>query len=103
VCSIAPRTCRSRTTTFASCPAGQRAISGGVSTVVGTGGTWLDRASDARTAWLGGEEDLGGAGGTLTVYAYCVPAGHVTVAKASRATAQRELNAVEGARRDAGR
>jgi hypothetical protein len=77
--------------TAAVCPAGQRVISGGVVTVTGAGGTWADQASDDRTAWLGGGEDLGGGGGTATVYAYCVPAGAASVASIDRAAIRAEV------------
>ncbi len=80
------------------CPAGQRVISGGVTTVTDGGGTWLDRASDDRTGWLGAGEDLAGSGGSITVQAYCVPAGAATVAGNSRAKIERELAAAERAK-----
>jgi hypothetical protein len=71
------------------CPPGQRAISGGVTSVSGAGGVWSDHASDDRTAWIGGGEDLAGGGGTLTVYAYCTPAGAASIAR--RGSVQAEL------------
>jgi hypothetical protein len=65
----------------AACPAGQRVISGGVVSDVSVGGTWIDVATEGRTGWIGAAEDLpGGSGGTLTVEAYCAPAGQATAA-----------------------
>jgi len=75
----------------AACPAGQRVISGGAKTITSAGGTWTDHASADRTAWIAGGEDLGGIGGTITAYAYCVPAGQA--AAASRRTYRDEARA----------
>jgi hypothetical protein len=75
----------------ATCPAGQRVISGGVITDSSAGGTWADVASADRTAWLGGGEDLGGGGGTLAVFAYCVPAGAASIATVDRAAIREEV------------
>jgi hypothetical protein len=79
------------------CPGGQRVVSGGVVTNTGGGGTWADLASDDRTAWLGGGEDLSGTGGDLTVIAYCVPAGAV-VASTDRAKIREEVEALKRSR-----
>jgi hypothetical protein len=83
----------------AACPPGQRAISGGGTVITGAGGLWNDRASDDRTAWFAGSEDLGGIGGTVTAYAYCVPAGQVTTAGSRRARLRREADRLERRRR----
>ena len=80
----------------AACPPGQRVISGGATTITGQGGTWTDRASDDRTAWLAGGEDLSGTGGTVTAYAYCVPAGQAVAA--SRRTYRSEVSTLRQAR-----
>ena len=82
----------------APCPAGQRVVSGGVTTIAGSGGNWTDRASDDRTAWIGGGEDLSGTGGTLTVYAYCATIGQAVAA--SRRTFRDEVRPQGSARRD---
>lgn len=85
------------------CPAGQRVIAGGVMAVSGQGGVWMDVASDDRTAWLGGGEDLSGSGGTLLVEAYCVPAGAATIAGNGRAKVKRELAAAKRAKASVGK
>lgn len=83
------------------CPAGQRVIAGGVMAVSSAGGVWMDVASDDRTAWLGGGEDLGGSGGALRVEAYCVPAGAATIASANRSKIRREIDRALAAKRAA--
>lgn len=80
----------------AACPAGQRVVSGGATTITAAGGTWTDRASDDRTAWFAGGEDLGGVGGTVTAYAYCAPAGQAVAA--SRRTYRDEGRALKAQR-----
>jgi hypothetical protein len=82
-------------TTAAVCPAGQRAISGGVVSVSSQGGVWVDIASGDRAAWIGGGEDLGSSGGTLNVTAYCAPGGQATAASNPRPRIRRELRALE--------
>ncbi len=89
--------------TAAVCPAGQRVISGGVTTIAAAGGTWTDRASDDRTGWIGGGEDLGTAGGTVTVFAYCVPAGAATIASNNRAAIRGEVAAAKRLKANAGK
>jgi Alanine-zipper, major outer membrane lipoprotein len=80
--------------TAAVCPTGQRAISGGVVSISGQGGVWAHHASEDRTAWIGGGEDLAGTGGNLTVSAYCVPAGQATIARrVNRAAVNAEVAA----------
>jgi hypothetical protein len=80
------------TATSAICPAGQRAISGGASAITDIGVIWTDHASDDRSAWIGGGDDFGGSGGTLTVYAYCAPAGQAAAASIDRAAIAREVD-----------
>lgn len=80
------------TATSAICPAGQRVISGGASAITGVGVIWTDHASEDRTAWIAGGDDFGGAGGTLTVYAYCAPAGQAAAASVDRAAITREVD-----------
>lgn len=72
------------------CPAGQRVISGGVVSDVPVGGTWADVASEDRTGWIGGAENLDTEAGELTVEAYCAPAGRATIA--SRTAVRRKIN-----------
>jgi hypothetical protein len=73
------------------CPSGQRVISGGAFTIAAAGGNWMNVAADDRTAWFAGGEDLGGAGGTVTAEAYCVPTGQAGAAKVNRAAIHGEL------------
>lgn len=87
--------------TSAVCPAGQRTIAGGVVSAVPVGGTWLDVASDDRTAWFGGAENLHGTDpGTVTVEAYCAPAGQATAASRTQVLrkVRRELRAHRNSR-----
>jgi hypothetical protein len=79
------------TATSAICPAGQRAISGGASAITGVGVIWTDHASDDRSAWIAGGDDFGGSGGTLTVYAYCAPAGQAATARVDREAIEHEV------------
>lgn len=80
------------TATSAICPAGQRVISGGASAITGIGVIWTDHASDDRSAWIAGGDDFGSIGGTLTVYAYCAPAGQAATARVDRAAIAREVD-----------
>lgn len=82
-------------TAAAVCPAGQRAISGGVTSITADGGIWANEGSSDRTAWIGGGEDLGSVGGTLTVTAYCAPAGGAVAATVRRAAVRRDMAALE--------
>ncbi len=66
----------------ATCPAGQRVVSGGAVSVSGLGGTWLDVASENRQAWLAGGEDLSGSGGEVTAEAYCTAGGQAVASRA---------------------
>lgn len=82
------------------CPSGQRTVAGGVVSAVPLGGTWLDIASEDRTAWIGGAENLDTDPGTLTVDAYCAPAGQATAASRTRVLRKirRELRAYRNSR-----
>lgn len=83
----------------AACPPGQRAISGGGTVLTAGGGLWASEASDDRTAWFAGGEDLGGVGGTVTAYAYCVPGGQAAAAGNRRFRLRREADRLERRRR----
>ena len=102
VSNSAPIPASSSEVIAAVCPGGQRVISGGVMAVSAAGGVWFDVASDDRTAWIGGGEDLAGSGGTLIVEAYCVPAGAATIAGVNRSKIRREVAAAKRLKTNAG-
>jgi hypothetical protein len=66
------------------------AISGGTTSITGDGGVWASEPVSDRSGWIGGGEDLGLTGGTLTIYALCVPGGQVVAAGNRRARARRQ-------------